>query len=168
MFENLRRSRQARNFPTNVPKILDLKSSSEQVFSKNWRWVTLTLEPVKITPDLLPWPFFLSTIRFSNSGREGKYISWRELEITTHSSYYYSMWVKTDVPTFNVCLHQRSSNVTWNYTLDPTLRRWIIQVCDIASTFTQYYSYVTTLYTVKVSNGHEILKFHSTPINFSS
>ena len=41
------------------------------------------------------------------------------------------------------------------------------KVCDIASTFTQYYSYVTTLYTVKVSNGHEILKFHSTPINFS-
>ena len=34
MFENPRRGRQARNF-TNVPKILDLKSSSEQVFSEN-------------------------------------------------------------------------------------------------------------------------------------
>ena len=32
MFENPRRSRQARNFTTNVPKILDLKSSSEQMF----------------------------------------------------------------------------------------------------------------------------------------
>ena len=32
MFENPRRSRQARNFTTNVPKILDLKSSSEQIF----------------------------------------------------------------------------------------------------------------------------------------
>ena len=32
MFENLRRGRQARNFTTNVPKILDLKSSSEQIF----------------------------------------------------------------------------------------------------------------------------------------
>ena len=32
MFENPRRGRQARNFPTNVPKILDLKSSSEQLF----------------------------------------------------------------------------------------------------------------------------------------
>ena len=30
---------QARNLTTNVPKILDLKSSSEQVFSKNCRWV---------------------------------------------------------------------------------------------------------------------------------
>ena len=30
MFENPRRGRQARNFTTNVPKILDLKSSSEQ------------------------------------------------------------------------------------------------------------------------------------------
>ena len=31
MFENPRRGRQARNFTTNVPKILDLKSSSEQI-----------------------------------------------------------------------------------------------------------------------------------------
>ena len=32
MFENPRRGRQARNFATNLPKILDLKSSSEQIF----------------------------------------------------------------------------------------------------------------------------------------
>ena len=34
MFENPRRGRQARNFTTNVPKILHLKSSSEQIFSE--------------------------------------------------------------------------------------------------------------------------------------
>ena len=34
MFENPRRGRQARNFTTNVPKILDFKSSSEQIFSR--------------------------------------------------------------------------------------------------------------------------------------
>ena len=34
MFENPRRGRQARNFTTNVPKILDLKSSSAQIFSR--------------------------------------------------------------------------------------------------------------------------------------
>ena len=34
MFENARRGRQVRNFTTNVPKILDLKSSYEQIFSK--------------------------------------------------------------------------------------------------------------------------------------
>ena len=34
MFENPRRGGQARNFTTNVPKILDLKSSSEQIFSE--------------------------------------------------------------------------------------------------------------------------------------
>ena len=34
MFENPRRGRQARNFTTNAPKILDLKSSSEQLFSR--------------------------------------------------------------------------------------------------------------------------------------
>ena len=32
MPENPRRGRQARNFTTNVPKILDLKSSFEQIF----------------------------------------------------------------------------------------------------------------------------------------
>ena len=46
MFENLRRGRQARNFTTNVPKILDVKSSSEQIFSENCRWVPLhTVNP---------------------------------------------------------------------------------------------------------------------------
>ena len=40
-FENSSRGRQARNLTTNVPKILDLKSSSEQIFSKNRRWVRL-------------------------------------------------------------------------------------------------------------------------------
>ena len=34
MFENPRRGRQERNFTTNNPKILDLKSSSEQIFSR--------------------------------------------------------------------------------------------------------------------------------------
>ena len=33
---------QARNFTANFPKILDLKSSSEQIFSKNCRLVPLT------------------------------------------------------------------------------------------------------------------------------
>ena len=42
MFENPRRGRQARNFTKNVPKIPDLKSSSEQIFSENWRWVPLS------------------------------------------------------------------------------------------------------------------------------
>ena len=34
MFENPRRGRQAGNLTTNAPKILDLKSSSEQIFSR--------------------------------------------------------------------------------------------------------------------------------------
>ena len=40
-FENPRRGMQARNLTTNVPKILGLKSSSEQIFSKNCGWVPL-------------------------------------------------------------------------------------------------------------------------------
>ena len=34
LFENPRRGMQARNFTTNVPKILDLKSSSDQIFPR--------------------------------------------------------------------------------------------------------------------------------------
>ena len=37
MFENPRRGREARNFTTSVPKILVLKSSSEQIFSRKLR-----------------------------------------------------------------------------------------------------------------------------------
>ena len=46
VFENPRRGRQARILTTNVPKILDLKSSSEQMFSKNCRWVPLNVQMV--------------------------------------------------------------------------------------------------------------------------
>ena len=43
-FENPRRGRQAKKFfETNAPKILDLKSSSEQIFSENCRWVPLIM-----------------------------------------------------------------------------------------------------------------------------
>ena len=35
VFDNSFSTRQARNLTTNVPKILDLKSSSEQIFSEN-------------------------------------------------------------------------------------------------------------------------------------
>ena len=41
MFENPTRGREAKNFTTNVPQILDLKSSFEQIFSENLRWVPL-------------------------------------------------------------------------------------------------------------------------------
>ena len=44
MFENPRRGRQTRNFTANAPKILDLKSSSEQIFFENCRWVPLLIE----------------------------------------------------------------------------------------------------------------------------
>ena len=48
VFENPRRGRQARNFTTNVPKILGLKSFSEQIFSENWRWVPLSIHLLSI------------------------------------------------------------------------------------------------------------------------
>ena len=56
MFKNPRRGRQARNCATNVPKILDLKSSSEQIFSENWRWVPLTTQLMGRPAPLSSWP----------------------------------------------------------------------------------------------------------------
>ena len=44
MLENPRRGREARSFTTNVPKILDLKSSYEQIFSKNGQYKTWTAD----------------------------------------------------------------------------------------------------------------------------
>ena len=49
MFENPRRGRQARNFTTNIPKILDLTSSSQQIFSEHWRWVPLIFAVITLT-----------------------------------------------------------------------------------------------------------------------
>ena len=48
MFENHRRGRQARNFTTNVPKILDLKSSSEQIFFRKLSLGAPEYENVKL------------------------------------------------------------------------------------------------------------------------
>ena len=53
-FENPRRGIQARNLTTTVAKILDLKSSSEQIFSKNCPWVPLI-------PVLVYWIYCLCT-----------------------------------------------------------------------------------------------------------
>ena len=49
--------KQAKNFTKNVPKILHLKSSSEQIFSDNWRWVPLTLRFGNTTACALTTPF---------------------------------------------------------------------------------------------------------------
>ena len=52
MFENPRRSRQPRNFTTNAPKILDLNSSSEQIFSRKLSLGAPTHYPIRI--DFVP------------------------------------------------------------------------------------------------------------------
>ena len=62
MFENPRRGRQARNFTANVPKILVLKSSSEQIFSRK-----LPLG----APDMLPMMASLRILQFSTVCRWG-------------------------------------------------------------------------------------------------
>ena len=47
MFENARRGMQARTFTANVPKIVDLKLSSEQIFSRK---LTLGAPDVLLRP----------------------------------------------------------------------------------------------------------------------
>ena len=46
MFENPRRGRQARNFTENDPKILDLKSSSEQIIFRKLSLGTPEVSPL--------------------------------------------------------------------------------------------------------------------------
>ena len=59
MFENPRRGRQAKNFTTNIPKILDLKSFSEQIF-----FPKLSLgapeKTIKVRNSLMFMAFFLN------------------------------------------------------------------------------------------------------------
>ena len=92
MFENPRRGRQARIFRKNVPKILDLKSAFELIFSENCRWVPLSVVKnpmsklavhvkkglVRFLPyDRLLRPF-LGDLRMSFS-KYGYAIVWREI-----------------------------------------------------------------------------------------
>ena len=68
-FENSRGGRQARNFTTNAPKILDLKSSSEQIFSRKLPLgapeIAPALEPLK--KRILPLSFFYKEQQTANS-----------------------------------------------------------------------------------------------------
>ena len=50
MSENPRGGRQARNFTTNVPKILDLNRLPNRYFSENCRWVPLKIESLNYRP----------------------------------------------------------------------------------------------------------------------
>ena len=60
-----RRGRQARNFTTNVPKILDSKSSSEQIFSENCRWVPLSYKQIKQGIHLFDYFFHINFSHFT-------------------------------------------------------------------------------------------------------
>ena len=73
-FENPRRGRQARDFTTNVPKILDLKSSSEQIFSENWRWVPLNC-------DKYTWNENLRELRYLSRKQNAKNNNQAETEL---------------------------------------------------------------------------------------
>ena len=75
MFENPRRGRQARKLTTNVPKILDLKSSSEQIFFENWRWVPL----IPRETDYTKWGFCFSGRHVPNGNSCS--ISWQPSQV---------------------------------------------------------------------------------------
>ena len=103
-FENHRRGGQARNLTTNAPKILDLKSSSEQIFYENCRWVPLTTEALSgmvfasaqklsiALSFLLPWQLKLSVFvdhkpEINHSGlstRQGYVATWISTKIHTY------------------------------------------------------------------------------------
>ena len=55
MFENPRRGGRARHFTTNVPKILALKSSFEQIFSENCRGCPCPIKIERVRSGKVPW-----------------------------------------------------------------------------------------------------------------
>ena len=63
------------------------------------------------------------------------------------SSYKYSTWHRTNVRTLLVCLQQKSSKVTWNYTWNLTLRRWIL-LGSTVSLQMKFYRHETTHHAV--------------------
>ena len=65
MFENPRRGRQARHFTKNVPKILDLKSPSEQIFPKidvGYPWWLILNNILKYNFKNILWSFVTPNI----------------------------------------------------------------------------------------------------------
>ena len=66
MFENPRKGRQARNFTTNVSKILDLKSSSEQIFFRKFfarcPWKVYCIQSFCFNKAVAFYYFFVSVV----------------------------------------------------------------------------------------------------------
>ena len=106
MFENPRRGRQARNFATNVSKILDLKSSSEQIF---FRKLSLGAPEIKraaivqisfhsgfarntakiLTPIIIrTWNLFISTQSWSRSWKKANINPLPKVEIPQENGEY--------------------------------------------------------------------------------
>ena len=64
-FENPGRDGQARNLTTNVPKVLGLKSSSEQIFSKSCRCVPLYSYKTPASLKSIPSSVKMNDVSFS-------------------------------------------------------------------------------------------------------
>ena len=114
MFENSRRGRQARNFTADVPKILDLKSSSEQIFSENWRWV----------------PRYQCALLFINKGNVNIYLWHNENNLRKWNATI--DWTYCSGP---ILLAPRPTQMAWKFNTDRTkqmqarLEKHILFVC---------------------------------------
>ena len=92
MFENPRRGRQARNFTTDVPKILDLKQSSEQIFSENWRWVPLWIALIPVRSAQCTWFMVYRTRNITFEERLFWYMAYRKMSITCETRFF-GIWL---------------------------------------------------------------------------
>ena len=92
MFENPRGGRQARNFTTDVPKILDLKQSSEQIFSENWRWVPLWIALIPVRSAQCTWFMVYRTRNITFEERLFWYMAYRKMSITCETRFF-GIWL---------------------------------------------------------------------------
>ena len=79
-----RRGRKARNFTTNVPKILDLKSSSEQIFFENWLWVPLVIRKCCFLPGDVVFPVVVSVVGSKKKKKKSTIV--KRIQVIYHSS----------------------------------------------------------------------------------
>ena len=166
MFENPRRGRQARNFTTNVSKILGLKSSSEQIFSANCRWVPLISDlswerlvfsiPLFI-PFSKPW-----SQTASETLRGPKTMSVLRGNTSTQLSFVSSKSVISHNNTAHILLGQnktkQTKQVKHNISTPSYKKPIFCELCPWDPTFTHFYDTHFQEISVKIINSTEVPK----------
>ena len=143
MFENPRRGRQARNFTTNAPKILDLKSSSEQIFSRKLPLGAPAFS-LLLNSDFVVSPV-VSDFQLSSVGSLASRLCEARL-------YVLEKWAKLGVNSKDVNVFPKYVMPSLRLTFGRKMRHWVIVVQKIHSKALSVYT-ALLLHFNRFSNG---------------